>query len=291
MQNILASLWQPGMGMFVKQLDNNQFLFQFFHEIDIQRVINGIPWTYDRMQLIIERLKVGGDPKLLALNTLDIGVQLHDVEPGFMAESTIRKPVVSDVVTLAKLNFIDWYNAQKNNQPSHEINGSVDTYLEHWTPPQFPTIKINVDGAISTNERRFGIGLVARSADGIVLQAKKMSKMGILKPHVVEAIGIKEALSWIKANAWTNVVVESDCLRVIRDIQKSKHMASPYSHIISECLTLCLDIVGVSFNFVKRSANKVAHVLARSSLSEADCTLSRDALPIVVASLILDDLI
>uniref|UniRef100_A0A803NVR1 RNase H type-1 domain-containing protein n=1 Tax=Cannabis sativa TaxID=3483 RepID=A0A803NVR1_CANSA len=115
-----------------------------------------------------------------------------------------------------------------------------------------------------------------------------MSKMGILKPHVVEAIGIKEALSWIEANAWTNVVVESDYLRVIRDIQKSKHMASPYGHI---CLTLCSDIVGVSFNFVKRSANKVVHVLARSSLSEADCTLSGDALLMVVASLVLDDLI
>ncbi|KAM6565903.1 hypothetical protein CsatA_025031 [Cannabis sativa] len=191
----------------------------------------------------------------------------------------------------AILNFIDCYNAQKNNQPSHEINGSVDTNLEHWTPPQFPTIKVNVDGAIFTNERCCGIGLVARTAAGIVLQAKKTSKVGILKPHVVEAIGIKEALSWIKANAWTNVVVESDCLRVIRDIQKFKHVALPYGHIIFECMTLCSGIVGVSFNFVKRSANKVAHVLARSSLSEADCTLSGNALPMVIASLILNDLI
>ncbi|KAM6569612.1 hypothetical protein CsatB_017597 [Cannabis sativa] len=90
MQNILASLWQPGMGMFVKQLDTNRFLFQFYHEVDIQRVINGSPWTYDRMQLIIERLNVGGDPKSLPLNTLDIWVQLHNVEPGFMTESTLR---------------------------------------------------------------------------------------------------------------------------------------------------------------------------------------------------------
>ncbi|XP_060974339.1 uncharacterized protein LOC115695596 [Cannabis sativa] len=90
-QNILASLWQPGMGMFVKQLDTNRFLFQFYHEVDIQRVINGSPWTYDRMQLIIERLNVGGDPKSLPLNTLDIWVQLHNVEPGFMTETTLRK--------------------------------------------------------------------------------------------------------------------------------------------------------------------------------------------------------
>ncbi|KAM6558899.1 hypothetical protein CsatA_028138 [Cannabis sativa] len=200
-------------------------------------------------------------------------------------------PTVSDVVTLAKLNFIEWYNAQKNNQPTPEDNGSVDGNLEHWTPPNFPTIKVNVDGAIFTNERRFGIGLVARSSTGLAIQAKRLSKVGALKPHVVEAIGIKEALSWIKTNGWTNVVIESDCLRVIRDLQRIKNMASPYGHIISDCMTLCSDIVDVSFNFVKRSANKVAHVLARSSLSEADCTFSGDALPSSIASLVSDDLI
>uniref|UniRef100_A0A803QS68 CCHC-type domain-containing protein n=1 Tax=Cannabis sativa TaxID=3483 RepID=A0A803QS68_CANSA len=90
MQNILASLWQPGIGMFVKQVDNNRFLFQFYHEVDIKRVIDGSPWTYDRMQLIIERLPVGGDPKTLTLNTLDIWIQMHDVQPGCMTEATIK---------------------------------------------------------------------------------------------------------------------------------------------------------------------------------------------------------
>ncbi|XP_060965472.1 uncharacterized protein LOC133034398 [Cannabis sativa] len=90
MQNILASLWQPGMGMFVKKLEENRFLFQFYHEVDIQRVINGSPWTFDRMQLIIQRLPVGGDPNLIQLNHLDIWVQIHDVKPDCMKEATVR---------------------------------------------------------------------------------------------------------------------------------------------------------------------------------------------------------
>uniref|UniRef100_A0A803P512 Reverse transcriptase domain-containing protein n=1 Tax=Cannabis sativa TaxID=3483 RepID=A0A803P512_CANSA len=148
--------------------------------------------------------------------------------------------------------------------PLHVLLGSRKVWTDglwpsDWRHPccvgRFGSTEMNWFGMLK-NRRRFGIGLVARTAAGIVLQAKTMSKVGILKPHVVEAIGIKEALSWIKANAWTNVVVESDCLRVIRDIQKFKYMASPYGHIISECMTLCSGIVGVSFNFVKRSANK-----------------------------------
>uniref|UniRef100_A0A803PR95 RNase H type-1 domain-containing protein n=1 Tax=Cannabis sativa TaxID=3483 RepID=A0A803PR95_CANSA len=96
----------------------------------------------------------------------------------------------------------------------------------------------------------------------MVIQAKTLKKVGALQPHEVEAIGIKEVLSWIKDNGWPSVIVESDCLRVVSDLQKNKSMASPYGHIISYCKALFVDGYNVSFNFVKRPANKVAHALA-----------------------------
>ncbi|XP_060974238.1 DEAD-box ATP-dependent RNA helicase 7-like [Cannabis sativa] len=64
-------------------------------------------------------------------------------------------------------------------------------------------------------------------------------------------------------------------------------MASPYGHIISDCKALLVDVSSVSFNFVKRSANKVAHVLAQSSLVETDRTFSSVTLPTVIVSLVL----
>lgn len=41
MKNMMAGLWQPGKGMYVKELGNNWYLFQMGHEIDISRVIEG----------------------------------------------------------------------------------------------------------------------------------------------------------------------------------------------------------------------------------------------------------
>uniref|UniRef100_A0A803PA49 Uncharacterized protein n=1 Tax=Cannabis sativa TaxID=3483 RepID=A0A803PA49_CANSA len=38
MQHTMAALWQPGKGMFVKELQTNLYLFQFYHEADIQRL-------------------------------------------------------------------------------------------------------------------------------------------------------------------------------------------------------------------------------------------------------------
>ncbi|KAF4375563.1 hypothetical protein G4B88_022210 [Cannabis sativa] len=66
-QNIMADLWKPGKGI----------------------VINGSPWTYDRKQLIIERLKPGGNPKNVMLNTLDMWVQIHDLQSGFRTEKAV----------------------------------------------------------------------------------------------------------------------------------------------------------------------------------------------------------
>uniref|UniRef100_A0A803NGT3 DUF4283 domain-containing protein n=1 Tax=Cannabis sativa TaxID=3483 RepID=A0A803NGT3_CANSA len=90
MQNTLASLWQPGKGMFVKELDLNLYIFQFYHEIDIQRVMDGSPWTFNRFQLVFERLKRGEDPRSVSLHRLDIWVQLHNLKTGFMTEANAR---------------------------------------------------------------------------------------------------------------------------------------------------------------------------------------------------------
>lgn len=57
MQHKMASLWRPGKGLYVKQLDNNRFIFQFYHEVDIRRVIKGSLWTSGRFHLVLERLR------------------------------------------------------------------------------------------------------------------------------------------------------------------------------------------------------------------------------------------
>uniref|UniRef100_A0A803PRU2 DUF4283 domain-containing protein n=1 Tax=Cannabis sativa TaxID=3483 RepID=A0A803PRU2_CANSA len=59
MQHKMATLWQPGRGMYVKELGPNYFIFQFYHEVDIERIMDGSPWTFDRIPLVFERVKPG----------------------------------------------------------------------------------------------------------------------------------------------------------------------------------------------------------------------------------------
>ncbi|KAK1380064.1 hypothetical protein POM88_026808 [Heracleum sosnowskyi] len=81
MQHKMASLWRQGRGLYVKQLDSNRFIFQFYHEIDINRVIDGSPWTFGRFHLVMERLKDGDNPRTIEINKIDLWVQLHGMKP------------------------------------------------------------------------------------------------------------------------------------------------------------------------------------------------------------------
>lgn len=89
MQHKMASLWRPGRGMHVKQLDVNRFIFQFYHELDIKRVMEGSPWTFGHFQLVFARLKEGNNPRTIAINKLDIWVQLHGISTEFMSQRVV----------------------------------------------------------------------------------------------------------------------------------------------------------------------------------------------------------
>uniref|UniRef100_A0A803NM17 peptidylprolyl isomerase n=1 Tax=Cannabis sativa TaxID=3483 RepID=A0A803NM17_CANSA len=84
-QNMMAFLWQSGKGMYVKKLNSNLFLFQFYHEIDIERVITGSPWTFNKKQLILHRLKEGENPRNVNLHFLDLWIHIYDLEHGFQS--------------------------------------------------------------------------------------------------------------------------------------------------------------------------------------------------------------
>ncbi|KAM6581024.1 hypothetical protein CsatA_004798 [Cannabis sativa] len=90
MRHMMASLWQPGKGVFVKELDTNRYIFQFYHELDVQAVIDGSPWTFNRVLLVFHRLQQGEDPRSVRLHKLDMWVQIHDLRSGFMMDKVVR---------------------------------------------------------------------------------------------------------------------------------------------------------------------------------------------------------
>lgn len=90
LRDVMATLWRPVKGLVVKEITANRYLFQFFHELDMQRVEEGTPWTFNRVPLILDRFQLGENPKDKKLNTMALWVQVHGLKLGFFSEFVLK---------------------------------------------------------------------------------------------------------------------------------------------------------------------------------------------------------
>ncbi|MBA0699400.1 hypothetical protein Goari_001041 [Gossypium aridum] len=63
----------------------------FFHEVDMDRVLWGSPWTFNNHLLVLHRLRKGEDPNFVPLVFVEFWVQVHDLLPGFYFEEVARQ--------------------------------------------------------------------------------------------------------------------------------------------------------------------------------------------------------
>lgn len=52
LRNTMADLWHPIGGICILDLGEKRYLFQFFHDVDMQRVLAGTPWFFNNHLLI-----------------------------------------------------------------------------------------------------------------------------------------------------------------------------------------------------------------------------------------------
>ncbi|KAH1065445.1 hypothetical protein J1N35_030432 [Gossypium stocksii] len=91
LHNTMADLWHPIGGICITDLGNKRYLFQFFHEVDIQRVISGTPWFFNNHLLVLEKIQEGENPLLVPLIHMEFWVQVHDLPIGWMSESLAKQ--------------------------------------------------------------------------------------------------------------------------------------------------------------------------------------------------------
>lgn len=85
----MATVWRPRMGVAAKDLSNNTYLFQFFHELDLQRVLNDGPWSFEQSLLVLAKAQPDIPPTATPLETADFWIQIHDLPLGFFSEKAV----------------------------------------------------------------------------------------------------------------------------------------------------------------------------------------------------------
>ncbi|XP_074360862.1 uncharacterized protein LOC141701122, partial [Apium graveolens] len=90
MQNLTASLWRPREGMEVHSMRDLKYLFVFYHKMDVQKVIEGGPWSFEQAMLVLHQLEMGEDPAAVKLQNMEMWVQIYDLPRGFVSESILK---------------------------------------------------------------------------------------------------------------------------------------------------------------------------------------------------------
>uniref|UniRef100_A0A803PJ82 Reverse transcriptase domain-containing protein n=1 Tax=Cannabis sativa TaxID=3483 RepID=A0A803PJ82_CANSA len=213
---------------------------------------------------------------------------LHALVTCSVAAACWAKAGVNTTIT-TDMDFLDWC-ATTFDSTSNDIQCLVAVLC--WAiwkarndksravePPVSNGVKVNVDVAVFEGSQGYGFGAVAKNEIGYLIEGVTRSYLGVVRPELVEAIGVREALSWIKAKGWQQVTLESDCLLVIQAIRSPMRMISSFGSVIQECKALLLELGNVLIYFVKRSANSVAHSFARASSFYLDRVFSLGDVP------------
>lgn len=64
-RDVMATAWRPEKGVHVRELGEQRFLFTFYKERDISRVVEEGPWTFEQNLVVMKRLTKGDDPMVV----------------------------------------------------------------------------------------------------------------------------------------------------------------------------------------------------------------------------------
>ncbi|MCI17989.1 DUF4283 domain protein, partial [Trifolium medium] len=105
----MSDIWNPVRGVTIKSKDNGRFLFIFYHHRDVQKVLKGGPWFFEKHMLILGSMVGAESPAHVPLYTVPFWVQVHKLPSGLMSEK-IGKQIAG-----AMGEFLE-YDANNNSQ-------------------------------------------------------------------------------------------------------------------------------------------------------------------------------
>lgn len=141
----------------------------------------------------------------------------------------------------------------------------VQPRTQRWIPPGEDAVKINVDGALSRQRTLGASATVCRDKDGRYLGASAVVFDGLVDAPSLEAQACNEALALAQNLNLSHMVIASDCMQVISDINRAA--LSSFALVLNEISDRKKDFVKVTFRFENREANCEAHALAKAASS------------------------
>ena len=159
------------------------------------------------------------------------------------------------------------------------------TFMQPWRPPLGLLYKLNFDAAIFSNMNSMGFGVVIRNNMGEVMAALLAKGLAVIDSEKAEVLACRRALEFAIDVGFTELEVEGDNVTVMRNLASLRPINSRLGKVYGDVWVLASGCRSLSFSWVNRNANSVAHSLARhaSLIAEDICWLEESPPPAVEA--------
>ncbi|KAL0006371.1 hypothetical protein SO802_013932 [Lithocarpus litseifolius] len=152
--------------------------------------------------------------------------------------------------------------------------------------------KLNFDGASFDNGAVSGYGAVILNVNGEVMAALLAKGGAVGDSEEVEVMACQKALEFDVDAAFTEVILERDNAMVLKMISQAQPNFSRLGLIYEDIWCLAVGFRSISVNYVRRSANNVAHALARfARLIENEIVWMEEDPPLAADALYLDSIL
>lgn len=135
--------------------------------------------------------------------------------------------------------------------------------MVHWKPPEAGALKVNADASVFTGSLSYSVGMVLRDHTGGFCKARNLRKNGEVSVFEAETEGVLAAIRWVMELCISNVAVESDSMLTVQALRNGTQNFLEVGNILQESRILLESRPDIVVSFVKKQANKVAHLLAR----------------------------
>ncbi|XP_026458437.1 uncharacterized protein LOC113358942 [Papaver somniferum] len=155
-------------------------------------------------------------------------------------------------------------NCMDSNQQNHHI--STQFHIKTWVPPRDNCLKLNINASFDYNTKEIGVGLILRGSAGSAKGIRGRYFNGGMNVEQAECMAMKEAILWAHHLNLNNVTLESDCRNLVNAISSvSSTVQWLNKSYVEEIRHLLCSVLSFGVVYVNRSANNVAHVIAKEA--------------------------
>ena len=178
-----------------------------------------------------------------------------------------KKPSPADLLEWCHKYWDHFSKEKPSNSEAKAVNRRVK-----WDPPPPGLFKINTDAGQGSAGDCWNLAAVARDGTGMCVGVRSARIHRPVSPLAAELLAIKEGLllgaelvagRQSEPSFW----VESDCLQAVSEVSRPEVACSDREATVLSLKVLMADLSCKGVKFVPREANRLAHSVAKSTLS------------------------